>query len=233
MTFRLFLVLLTFPLVTGQSCTYGVHGVPGIPGVDGEDGHDGQKGETGSPGIFEGWNINDYIGSPGMAGNPGKVGPKGPTGEKGYQGPPGHKGITGESGDYRKTLLSAFSALRQSVAPVRSNQLVRFDKLAANAGTDFDVRVSKFQCQTPGIYYFTYHASSRGNLCLNIIKGKAKVVGFCDHVVNAFQVTTGGVVLQLKKDETVWLQTTDKFSLLGTDGADSVFSGFLLFPDSS
>ncbi|CAH2318592.1 complement C1q subcomponent subunit B [Pelobates cultripes] len=235
MAFGLFLVFLSIPLVTSQSCSQGLHGIPGVPGPDGPDGRDGEKGEMGLPGTYEGWNIDVHVGDPGLPGNPGKVGPKGPVGDKGVPGPQGQKGMMGDSGEYMKTSLSAFSVLRQSTIFPRKEQAIRFDKIAASAGSHYDTRVGKFQCQIPGIYYFTYHASSRGNLCLNIFKGKGKgirVVGFCDQVHNAFQVTTGGVVLQLKKDESVWLEPTEKNSLLGTEGADSVFTGFLLFSDA-
>ncbi|XP_053308179.1 complement C1q subcomponent subunit B [Spea bombifrons] len=239
MAVSLFIVLMSVPLVRSQSCVAtlpGVPGIPGIPGRDGEDGKDGDKGDVGPPGQFEGWNIKEYAGEPGPPGNPGKVGPKGPMGEKGLPGTRGPQGLKGESGDYETSLQSAFSAKKESSIISRQEQPVRFDRLAVNVNGHFDQRISKFTCQIPGIYYFTYHASSRGHLCINIMRGKgkgAKVVGFCDQVYNVFQVTTGGVVLQLKKGESVWIQPTEKNSLLGMEGADSIFSGFLLFPDPS
>ncbi|KAM8927478.1 complement C1q subcomponent subunit B [Pelodytes ibericus] len=237
MSLRLFILLLSFPLVKSQSCATTFHGIPGLAGSDGADGRDGEKGDVGPPGVFEGLNIEDYAGDPGTPGSPGKVGPKGPMGEKGLPGLPGPRGLRGESGDYERDRKSAFSAQKHSIVPSRKEQPIRFDKLAVNLNSHFDLRTAKFTCQIAGIYYFTYHASSRGHLCVNIMKGPAKkkaikVVGFCDQVYNFFQVTTGGVVLELKKDDSVWLEPTEKNSLLGTEGADTVFSGFLLFPDA-
>lgn len=70
---------------------------------------------------------------------------------------------------------------------------------------------------------------------MNLMRGREqvrKVVTFCDQVQNTFQVTTGSIVLKLEVEETVFLQATEKSSLLGIDGANTIFSGFLLFPDA-
>ncbi|KAM4651149.1 complement C1q subcomponent subunit B [Discoglossus pictus] len=238
---RLLALLLCLLLAKSQSCSSptvsGTPGIPGTPGPDGKDGVDGPKGDVGPPGQFEGWNKADEVGDPGRPGNPGKVGPKGPMGPPGFPGPKGAKGMKGESGDYKTSLKSAFSALRLSTALPRRDQPIRFDKIIVNVNDTYEPRIGKFTCQVPGIYYFTYHATSRGHLCINIMKGKErkgdKIVTFCDQVLNTFQVTTGGVVLHVEVGESVWLEPTVKNSLMGTEGADSVFSGFLLFPDPS
>lgn len=107
--------------------------------------------------------------------------------------------------------------------------------MITNANENYESRSGKFTCKVPGLYYFTYHASSRGNLCVNLMRGREqvrKVVTFCDQVQNTFQVTTGSIVLKLEVEETVFLQATEKSSLLGIDGANTIFSGFLLFPDA-
>ncbi|KAM5125497.1 uncharacterized protein ACMZJ9_022156 [Mantella aurantiaca] len=234
---RLLLLLLTLPLSEAQSCQSsmpGFPGVPGIPGADGVDGSDGQKGDAGSHGVIDGWKIEDHEGDPGPPGNPGKVGPKGPIGPPGPPGPIGEKGRKGDSGDYKTEVHSAFSIKKLAPGLPRREQPIRFDRPLININNQYNTNTGKFTCHYPGIYYFTYHATSRGHLCLHIMKGKAdtkeKVVSFCDQVLNVFQVTTGGVVLEVQKDETVWLETSEKNNLLGTDGADSIFTGFLLFP---
>lgn len=166
---------------------------------------------------------------------PGKVGPKGPVGPKGVPGPPGARGPKGESGDYRATQKIAFSASRTINHHLKSGQPIRFDHVITNANENYQARISKFTCKVPGLYFFTYHASSRGQLCVDIMRGweaPRKVVTFCDYVQNTFQVTTGSIVLKLEKEETVFLQATDKNALVGIDGANSIFSGFLLFPDA-
>lgn len=190
---------------------------PGLPGLAGDHGELGEKGDAGIPG------------------NPGKVGPKGPAGPKGSPGALGGPGQKGESGDYKATQKVAFSALRTINSILRKDQVVRFDRSITNVNNNYEPRSGKFTCQVPGLYYFTFHASSRGNLCVNLIRSQdqaQKVVTFCDYVHNTFQVTTGGVVLKLGLGEQVYLQATERNSLVGMEGANSIFSGFLLFPDA-
>ncbi|CAI9165549.1 unnamed protein product [Rangifer tarandus platyrhynchus] len=213
----------------------GIPGIPGKPGPDGKPGTPGTKGEQGLPGLVRHLNENGEKGDPGFPGMPGKVGPKGPVGPKGVPGPPGARGPKGESGDYRATQKIAFSASRTINHHLKSGQPIRFDHVITNANENYQARISKFTCKVPGLYFFTYHASSRGQLCVDIMRGweaPRKVVTFCDYVQNTFQVTTGSIVLKLEKEETVFLQATDKNALVGIDGANSIFSGFLLFPDA-
>lgn len=189
---------------------------PGLPGLAGDHGEFGEKGD------------------PGLPGKPGKVGPKGPVGPKGSPGPPGPRGPKGESGDYKATQKVAFSAARKINTPLRKDQMIRFDHVITNVNNNYESRMGRFTCKVPGLYYFTYHASSRGNLCVNLMRGverMQKVVTFCDYVQSTFQVTTGGIVLKLEQGESVFLQATDRNSLLGIEGANSIFSGFLLFPN--
>ncbi|XP_066059101.1 complement C1q subcomponent subunit B [Chamaea fasciata] len=213
----------------------GIPGLPGQPGSDGRDGVNGPKGEQGPPG--QGVAERGEEGHRGPPGQPGKIGPiglPGITGLKGARGPPGPPG---EPGDYRITHKSAFSATRSISSYPRRDQPVRFDRIVTNAEGHYENRYGRFTCHLPGTYYFTYHVTSRGNLCLNIKKGRAasrgdKVVTFCDFVQGSFQVTTGGVVLKLAMDESVWLEPTEKNSLVGLEGSDSVFSGFLISPEA-
>ncbi|XP_014441994.1 complement C1q subcomponent subunit B [Tupaia chinensis] len=187
-----------------------------LPGLAGDHGEFGEKG------------------NPGIPGNPGKVGPKGPAGPKGSPGLPGAPGPKGESGDYKATQKVAFSAKRTTHNAPRRDQPIRFEQLITNTNNNYEPRSGKFTCRVPGLYYFTYHVSSRGNLCINLLRGREspqKVLTFCDYVTNVYQVTTGGVVLKLELGETVFLQATDRNSLVGMEGANSIFSGFLLFPD--
>lgn len=219
---------------TGHPAIPGIPGIPGTPGSDGVPGTPGIKGEKGLPGLAGDHGEFGEKGNPGIPGNPGKVGPKGPAGPKGSPGLPGAPGPKGESGDYKATQKVAFSAKRTTHSSPRRDQPIRFDHLITNTNNNYEPRNGKFTCRVPGLYYFTYHVSSRGNLCINLLRGREspqKVLTFCDYVTNVFQVTTGGVVLKLEMGETVFLQATDRNSLVGMEGANSIFSGFLLFPD--
>ncbi|EPQ03607.1 Complement C1q subcomponent subunit B [Myotis brandtii] len=219
---------------TGPAAIPGIPGIPGTPGSDGTPGTPGVKGAKGLPGLAGDHGEFGEKGDPGTPGKPGKVGPKGPVGPKGSPGLPGLRGPKGESGDYKATQKVAFSALRKINTPLRKDQVIRFDHVITNVNNNYESRLGKFTCKVPGLYYFTYHASSRGNLCVNLMRGlerMEKVVTFCDYVLSTFQVTTGGIVLKLGQGESVFLQATDRNSLLGIEGANSIFSGFLLFPN--
>ncbi|XP_029804426.1 complement C1q subcomponent subunit B [Suricata suricatta] len=220
---------------TGHPAIPGIPGIPGAPGSDGSPGTPGIKGEKGLPGLTGDHGEFGEKGDPGIPGKPGKVGPKGPVGPKGSPGPPGARGPKGESGDYKATQKIAFSAKKTTNSVLRRDQAIRFDQVITNVNNNYEPRSGKFTCRVPGIYYFTYHASSRGNLCVNLMRGREqmqKVVTFCDYVQNTFQVTTGSMVLKLKQGENVFLQATDKNNMVGMEGANSIFSGFLLFPDA-
>ncbi|XP_063001185.1 complement C1q subcomponent subunit B [Elgaria multicarinata webbii] len=222
----------------GPTLIPGIPGIPGAPGIDGQDGTEGQKGERGPPGSFEENRDSGELGEPGEPGYPGKAGPRGPAGSKGPPGPPGPRGPKGESGDSKASLKAAFSASRGVSITPRRGQPVRFDRVIINVNGNYENRYGRFSCEIPGVYYFTYHVTSRAHLCIHLKKGQGndrgqRVVAFCDYAYNTFQATTGGVVLRLARGETVWLEPTEKNSLIGgTEGADSIFSGFLLFPDS-
>ncbi|XP_004592441.2 complement C1q subcomponent subunit B [Ochotona princeps] len=220
---------------SGHPAIPGTPGIPGLPGSDGNPGTPGVKGEKGLPGLAGDHGEFGEKGDPGSPGNPGKVGPKGPVGPKGVPGAPGAPGPKGESGDYKATQKIVFSVLKTTATPVRRDLPVRFEHTITNENNNYYSRSGKFTCTVPGLYYFTYHASSRGNLCVGIFRGREKpqkVLTFCDYSINTFQVTTGGVVLKLEMGESVHLQTNDKNSLLAMEGANSIFSGFLLFPDA-
>ncbi|XP_066190497.1 complement C1q subcomponent subunit B [Sylvia atricapilla] len=213
----------------------GIPGLPGQPGSDGKDGVNGPKGEQGPPGKGEA--ERGEKGFPGPPGLPGKVGPRGLPGMPGLPGAQGPPGLPGDPGDYKVTQKSAFSAARTISTYPRRDQPVRFDRMVTNPQGHYENRYGRFTCRVPGTYYFTYHVTSRGNLCLSIKKGRAasrgeKVVTFCDFVQGSFQVSTGGVVLKMAMDESVWLEPTEKNNLVGLEGSDSIFSGFLISPEA-
>uniref|UniRef100_A0A8C9UHU4 Complement C1q B chain n=1 Tax=Serinus canaria TaxID=9135 RepID=A0A8C9UHU4_SERCA len=215
--------------------TYGtIPGIPGLPGQPGSDGKDGENGPKGEQGKEEAAGGGDR-GVPGAPGQPGKVGPIGIPGIMGLPGGRGLPGPVGEPGDYKVTFKSGFSAARSISSFPRREQPIRFDRILTNEQEHYENRYGRFTCRVPGTYYFTYHVTSRGNLCLNIKKGQGRgerVVTFCDYVHNSFQVTTGGVVLKMAMNESVWLEPTEKNSLVGLEGSDSIFSGFLIFPEA-
>ncbi|XP_078095327.1 complement C1q subcomponent subunit B-like [Mustelus asterias] len=224
---------------TQETCpaSSGIHGSPGQPGrpgasgTNGRDGSPGRKGNPGPPGSAGMVGHKGEKGDQGFEGMTGKMGPEGQNGEKGERGAKGEKGGKGDVGDHTSTLKSAFSMARSTSMSPRKGQPIKFDKTISNEQRSYSPRNWKFQCQIPGLYYFSYHATSKGNLCVNIMLNRVKQVGFCDQVYNSFQVSSGGVILKLRQNDAVHLETTESNSILGTEGADSVFNGFLIFPD--
>ncbi|XP_043531444.1 complement C1q subcomponent subunit B-like [Chiloscyllium plagiosum] len=220
----------TCPASSGIHGSPGQPGMPGAPGKNGKDGPSGRKGHPGPPGAAGLAGAKGQKGEPGLEGTIGKVGPEGESGEKGEKGARGEKGERGDVGDHTSTLKSAFSMARNTMANPRRFP-IKFDKLITNKQGNYLPRSAKFQCQIPGLYYFVYHATSKGNLCINIMLNQVKQVGFCDQVYNMYQVSSGGVVLKLKTNDFVHLEASESSSIIGMDGADSVFNGFLIFPD--
>lgn len=206
---------------TGLSCDHNTSSscFLGPPGRAEDEGEIGEKGDPGTPGY------------------PGKIGPRGPVGSKGLQGPTGPPGPQGDSGDYKATLKSAFSAARTISIFPRRDQPIRFDRVITNEKGHYENRYGRFTCRVPGIYYFTYHVTSKGSLCLRMKKGRGGskgdvVLTFCDYVHSSYQITTGGVVLKMAMNDSVWLEPTEKNAIVGIEGSDSIFSGFLIFPEA-
>uniref|UniRef100_A0A6J0V596 Complement C1q subcomponent subunit C n=1 Tax=Pogona vitticeps TaxID=103695 RepID=A0A6J0V596_9SAUR len=208
--------------------TPGLPGVPGSPGMDGRDGQKGSKGEPGIPALSGNQALKGERGSPGL---PGKTGPRGPSGPPGEPGPKGEDGEPGELGGYKRSHQSAFTVMRQTAEYPEKDVPVIFNKAIANTNQDYDVRTGKFTCRIPGLYYFVYHTSQTANLCINLYLNQDKVTGFCDHMSNTKQVSSGGILLRVERGHQVWLAANDYNGMVGIGGSDSVFSGFLLFPD--
>uniref|UniRef100_A0A8V0YY31 Complement C1q B chain n=1 Tax=Gallus gallus TaxID=9031 RepID=A0A8V0YY31_CHICK len=150
----------------------GIPGSPGQPGTNGRDGKNGPKGEQGPPGLVEHEQDMGEKGDPGEPGYPGKVGPRGLPGSKGLPGPMGPPGPRGDTGDYKVTLKSAFSAARTFSSFPRRDYPIRFDRIITNENRHYENRYGRFTCQVPGVYYFTYHVTSKGSLCLRMKKGR-------------------------------------------------------------
>ncbi|XP_026718674.1 complement C1q subcomponent subunit C [Athene cunicularia] len=213
---------------------YGAPGLPGMPGVPGKDGRDGLKGAKGEPGIPA---TPATQGPKGMKGEPGIPGLAGKTGPIGPPGPPGNTGIMGMAGEpgtpgsYKQKHQSAFSVTRQTNEHPPKNVPVVFNHVITNTNHDYNTTTGKFTCRIPGLYYFVFHNSLTANLCAILYKDDTKMASFCDHKINTVQVSSGGVLFHLGTGNEVWLEVNDYNGMVGISNSDSIFSGFLLFPD--
>ncbi|XP_018097337.1 complement C1q subcomponent subunit C [Xenopus laevis] len=212
------------------SCTAGLPGIPGISGKDGRDGRRGPKGEAGPPASSLPRSLRGDKGEPGPRGPLGKNGPKGPTGLEGEKGEQGEVGATGSPGDHKRQYQSAFTVARLTQEHPLKNTPILFTKQITNDHQDYNVTSGKFQCRIPGHYFFSFHSSHSANLCAALyVDGKA-TSSFCDHMSSKSQVASGGVLVSLAGGQEVWMEVNDYNGMIGTEGNDSVFSGFLVSP---
>uniref|UniRef100_A0A8C5RKX0 Complement C1q A chain n=1 Tax=Laticauda laticaudata TaxID=8630 RepID=A0A8C5RKX0_LATLA len=207
-------------------------GRDGHPGAPGRNGRPGQKGDLGAPGKIKKMtpaplNFAPVGGSPpGTAGQSRFPRPGWPPREQGDHGP---KAQVGNLQDQPKT---AFSASRKNPSPGVSPKTVVFDHSITNQDNTYSTQTGKFTCRVPGYYYFTFQVVSKGSLCLDLMHRDRAVATFCDQSQGLLQVNSGGSVLNLAPGDQVWLDSNPPGAAniyAGTE-ADSVFSGFLLFP---
>ncbi|NXL64829.1 C1QA protein, partial [Chordeiles acutipennis] len=210
-------------------------GKDGFPGVPGLDGRPGQKGDMGEPGKSrQKTGIRGEkgdAGEPGSPGAPGYQGYQGPHGPPGLPGQPGPKGNKGKAGNILEQPRPAFSASRRS-PPSRGTTVV-FDNIITNQENSYSPQTGEFTCRIPGLYYFAYQVVSSGDLCLSITKNRERVVSFCDsNSRNLLQVNSGSSVLSLAEGDRVSVSTNPARGSMIYSGseADSVFSGFMVFP---
>uniref|UniRef100_A0A8C3WW90 Complement C1q subcomponent subunit A n=1 Tax=Catagonus wagneri TaxID=51154 RepID=A0A8C3WW90_9CETA len=215
----------------------GRDGAAGKPGRPGRPGLKGERGEQGAPAIQTGIRgLKGDQGEPGSPGKPGRMGYSGPSGPPGLPGLPGLKGIKGTPGNIKDQRRPAFSAVRRN-APTSSNVVI-FDEVITNQEGPYRSSSGQFICDVPGYYYFTFQVVSKWDLCLSIVSSRRDQVqnslGFCDfNSKGLFQVVSGGTVLQLQRGDQVWIQKDpSKGRIYQGSEADSIFSGFLIFPST-
>ncbi|XP_011360121.1 complement C1q and tumor necrosis factor-related protein 9A [Pteropus vampyrus] len=233
----------------GKHGPKGFVGSPGEKGLRGETGPQGPKGDKGDVGSTgpEGLRGNTGplgpTGLPGPVGPPGKPGPKGEAGPLGPQGEPGVRGMRGWKGDRgEKGKIGEMPVLPKSAFTVGLTVLskfppsdvpVKFDRILYNEFNHYDIATGKFTCHVAGVYYFTYHITvfSR-NVQVSLIKNGVKVLHTKDSYMSSEDQASGGIVLQLKLGDEVWMQATggERFNgLFADEDDDTTFTGFLLF----
>ncbi|KAM6371577.1 complement C1q subcomponent subunit A [Pluvialis apricaria] len=212
----------------------GKDGFPGVPGLDGRPGQKGDMGEPGKSAQRTGIRgPKGDAGEPGPPGIPGNQGYHGPPGLPGFPGQPGPMGVKGKAGNILEQPRPAFSASRKS--PPSMGRTVVFDNIITNQESSYSPQTGEFTCRIPGLYYFAYQVVSNGDLCLSITKNREHVVSFCDYNSrDLLQVNSGSSVLSLAVGDRVSISTDPARGSMIYSGseADSVFSGFMLFPQT-
>ncbi|XP_060098416.1 otolin-1 [Heteronotia binoei] len=209
----------------------GEKGIKGDMGVEGMHGGDGPKGEKGDPGIRGEKGDpgpTGMMGPPGMKGFPGFKGTRGPPGKKGARGPKGSKGETSN------TPRSAFSVGLSKPFPP-PNIPIKFDKILYNDQESYNPLTGKFNCTIAGAYVFSYHMTIRGRPArISIVAQNKKMVKtretlYGQEIDQASFLT----ILKLNVGDQVWLEVTRDWNGVYVSAEDdSIFSGFLLYPDN-
>uniref|UniRef100_A0A8C3J7J3 Otolin 1 n=1 Tax=Calidris pygmaea TaxID=425635 RepID=A0A8C3J7J3_9CHAR len=213
-------VLVSNSLLPGEAGVKGNKGNYGFPGLKGQKGSKGDTCENGTKGDK---GDRGDAGDPGVDGEQGDKGEKGDTGEKGYCGEPGGRGL----------LRSAFSAGLSKPFPP-PNVPIRFDKIFYNDQEDYNPSTGKFNCSVPGAYVFAYHLTVRGRPARVSLVARSKKVAKARETLYGQEIDQASflTVLKLSAGDQVWLEVArDWNGVYVSTEDDSVFTGFLLYPD--
>uniref|UniRef100_A0A8C0F0N6 Otolin 1 n=1 Tax=Bubo bubo TaxID=30461 RepID=A0A8C0F0N6_BUBBB len=214
-------------------------GDAGDPGVDGTQGDKGEKGDMGEKGYCGepgGRGVKGERGEGGMKGEKGKKGEQGSKGDKGDLGPTGMMGPSGPkgvAGDTAKLLRSAFSAGLSKPFPP-PNVPIRFDKILYNDQEDYNPSTGKFNCSVPGAYVFAYHLTVRGRPARVSLVARSRKVAKARETLYGQEIDQASflTVLKLSAGDQVWLEVARDWNGVYVSAEDdSVFTGFLLYPD--
>uniref|UniRef100_A0A2I3RL66 Complement C1q B chain n=2 Tax=Pan TaxID=9596 RepID=A0A2I3RL66_PANTR len=173
---------------------------------------------------------------PAIPGIPGIPGTPGPDGQPGTPGIKGEKGLPGLAGDHGE-----FGEKGDPGIPGNPGKVGPKGPMGPKGGPG--APGAPGPKGESGDYKATQKIAFSATRTINVPLRRDQTIRF-DHVITNMnnnyeprsgkftcKVTTGGMVLKLEQGENVFLQATDKNSLLGMEGANSIFSGFLLFPD--
>ncbi|NWW80766.1 OTOL1 protein, partial [Climacteris rufus] len=224
----------------GEKGDAGLPGLPGTPGPQGPKGSKGEKGGKGEQGERGASGTPGYPGKPGLQGEAGAKGNKGNYGFPGLKGQKGAKGDTkgsrgpkGAPGDSARAPRSAFSAGLSKPFPP-PNVPIRFDRVLFDERRDYNPATGKFNCSVAGAYVFSYHVTVRGRPArLSLVASgrrvaKARETLYGQDIDQASFLT----ILKLRVGDQVWLEVgKDWNGLYAGAEDDSVFTGFLLYPD--
>lgn len=145
----------------------------------------------------------------------------------------GSRGAKGARGDTAKLLRSAFSAGLSKPFPP-PNVPIRFDKILYNDQEDYNPSTGKFNCSVPGTYVFAYHLTVRGRPARVSLVARSKKVAKARETLYGQEIDQASflTILKLSVGDQVWLEVARDWNGVYVSAEDdSVFTGFLLYPD--
>ncbi|XP_037542687.1 complement C1q-like protein 2 [Nematolebias whitei] len=183
--------------------------------------------------------IQDSKAEPGRPGKPGPRGPPGERGPPGPRGPPGDSGRTGEvlvPGELSPVGPGHIAFYVGLKNPHEGYEVVRFDDVVTNLGSDYDATTGKFTCQVSGVYFFTYRVLMRGgdgtsmwaDLCKN---GQVRASSIAQDADQNYDTASNSAVLHLDSGDEIYVKLDGGKAHGGNNNKYSTFSGFLLYPD--
>ncbi|XP_012674544.2 C1q-related factor-like [Clupea harengus] len=192
-------------------------------------------------------------GLPGKPGRPGKPGPPGPPGEPGPPGPMGPPGERGDSDADRTGILmlggrtggigtttystvprvAFYAGLRN---PQEGYDILKFDDIVTNLGSNYDGASGKFVCKIPGTYYFTYNVLMRGgdgtSMWADLLKnGQVRASSIAQDQDQSYDYASNSAVLHLDAGDEVFIKLDGGKAHGGNSNKYSTFTGFILFAD--
>lgn len=218
--------------ITGEKGLKGDKGIKGDAGLNGMTGLEGARGEKGESGL------KGDKGEMGTSGLLGPAGLKGNTGMKGVRGAPGKKGsrgLKGSKGDNPKPIRSAFTVGLSKPFPA-PNAPVKFDRILYNEQEEYNPTTGKYNCTIPGTYVFAFHVTVRGRPARISIVAQNKKMFKSRETLYGQEIDQASamLVLKLNAGDQVWLEVSrDWNGLYVSNDDDSIFTGFLLYPDDN
>lgn len=219
--------------VKGVKGAKGDSGIMGIPGTDGVPGLKGDQGPKGDCNCTDGKN-----GVNGSKGDKGDQGPRGDQGLVGQMGPKGDKGdlgvmgMTGPPGPCMPMIQSAFAAGLTSSYPA-PDYPIAFSKVFYNVQSSYIPSMGIYVAPINGTYVFSFHITVNDRvLKVGLFYNYMPVLKVTD--TRSMGTASQTVVLHLNEGDGVWLQVKDTTSngAYASEEASSIFSGYLLYPDS-
>lgn len=130
-----------------------------------------------------------------------------------------------------KAPMSAFSAVLTRAYPDAGTP-VHFNQVLYNGENHYDESSGVFNCQVPGLYYFSYHVHVNGaNALVALYRNEDPVVFTYDEYNKGFlDQMSGSAVLMLQQGDRVYVQVPDEESngIFAADNVHCAFSGFLI-----